>query len=125
MSRSLRILFIVLRESSESYMVNLLENPSLSPSRRSILTQAEWKVAAVRPSPASPSISVILCFNSFAALFVNVIASMLHGFTQSSATISARAALSDVFPSSKSRRNCISSSVTAAGQYSLLYALPK
>ena len=51
-----------------------------SASRRSIRTQAEWKVEALTSPPrVSPSMARRRSFSSPAALFVKVMASTFHG----------------------------------------------
>ena len=47
----------------------------------SIRTHIEWKVPIHISFTASPTRDSILCFISFAALFVNVIANIFHGST--------------------------------------------
>ena len=68
-----------LRESSVSYMVKWDEKPSLSPQRRRMRAQVEWKVAAQTSSAPSPPTASILSFSSPAALLVKVMASICHG----------------------------------------------
>ena len=64
-------------------MVKEEPKPRRSASRRSIRTQAEWKVQAQMSLAFSPSIRSSLSFSSPAALLVKVMARMRQGSTGS------------------------------------------
>ena len=62
-------------------MINELSNPILSINLLKILTQIEWNVPIQISAATSPTKFTILSFISLAALFVNVIDNIFHGFT--------------------------------------------
>ena len=86
--------------------------------RRSILTQAEWKVLAQISLACSPSIRSRRSFSSPAALLVKVMASISHGFagdTLSSGSMSnSSSALTSPFAAARMRLSSFSDGSYAA-----------
>ena len=67
--------------SDVSKIINEESKPILSINLLKIRTHIEWNVPIHMSAETSPTKFPILSFISFAALFVNVIANMFHGFT--------------------------------------------
>ena len=123
--------FITRLESSVSYIVKCEEYPSLSEYLLRIRTQALWKVLAQISLPSSPSIFTRRSLSSAAALFVNVMASICHGFGASTVSMGLTRSYRELSPfryddkisSGSSSKPVFTLSELYASPYSIRYAI--